>query len=121
MPHGLVVLVQFGELEERLDEGAMVRAIAPVVEVTEERLAREGADVAVPAIGEALELLRGRGLDERVEEAVVAGGEGLVEKQRGRALRRHRERDYGRTAALRKGHRVNGGIRPSRVPRSDGR
>jgi hypothetical protein len=93
VPHRLIVLVELGELEERLDEAAVVRPIAAVVEVAKQHPPREGANVAVPGIGERLELLRRRGCQELLEEALIAGREGFVEQERGGAGGGHRGED----------------------------
>ena len=72
-------------LKRALTRGRWCGRSQPVVHVAQERAPGEGAGVAVPAVGEALELLAGGGGEDLVEEAVVARFVELVEEEgRGR-------------------------------------
>ncbi|MFT3765835.1 MAG: hypothetical protein QM820_09990 [Minicystis sp.] len=98
--HGLVVVGLLRELEERLHQRAVVRPIAAVVDVLEERAPREGALVLVPPLGQGLELLAVGRREQLGDEALVGRLVVLVDEQ-GRRVRHDGRRDARRPTSAR--------------------
>jgi hypothetical protein len=82
MPHRFVIARGLEALEQGLYEDPVPRPVAAVIDISEERLPRDGARISEPPIGERAELALRREREELVQEAGIAGLEALVKEDR---------------------------------------